>query len=75
MIIEFKEKIIEIQAEEGFYLKDLENNTFEGICFLNKGQTEEELRMLYTEIEAEEIEETELEDEQEMIDEENLLKL
>ena len=57
MIINIEDNIIEIKAEDGLYLKDLDNNTFEGICFKNNGQTEEELKEQYVEISIEEYEE------------------
>ena len=60
MFIDIKDNIIEIKAEDGLYLKDTENNVFEGICFKNNGQTEEELRKMFKEITEEEKNELEL---------------
>ena len=54
MIIEIKEKIIEVKSEPGLYLKDIDNNLFEGICMKNEGQTEEELREMFLDITEEE---------------------
>lgn len=56
MIIEIKENLIEIKAEQTL-LKDSDGNIFGGICFKNNGQKEEELKELYVEISKEEFEE------------------
>lgn len=72
MIIEIKENIIEIKAEETL-IKNLDGNTFEGICFRNNEQTEEELKEIYKEISQEEYEEIKKKEEEELkrIEEEN----
>lgn len=72
MIIDIKENIIEIRAEETL-LKDLDGNTFGGICMKNNGQKEEELKELYKEISLEEYEEIKKKEEEELkrIEEEN----
>lgn len=54
MIIEIKEKIIEVKSEPGLYLKNTGNEVFEGICLKNEGQTEEELREMFFDITEEE---------------------
>ena len=54
MIIEIKEKIIEVKSEDGLYLKNINNEVFEGICLKNEGQTEEELREIFFDITEEE---------------------
>ena len=63
MVIIFKENIIEIKSEEGLYLKDSDNNVFEGICFKNEGQTEEELIKMFFDITEEEYREILMESE------------
>jgi hypothetical protein len=75
MIIDIKEKIIEIKSEEGSYLKDSDNNVFEGICFKNEGQTEEELKGLFFDITEDEYIEIIRELEEELEEEENLEEL
>ena len=72
MIIEIKENLIEIKAEQTL-LKDLDGNIFGGICLKNNGQKEEELKEQYKEISQEEFEEIKKKEEEELkrIEEEN----
>lgn len=72
MVIEIKENIIEIKAEQTL-IKDFNGNTFMGICFKNNGQKEEELKEQYKEISKEEYEEIKKKEEEELkrIEEEN----